>query len=64
MTTLNARLSKRGTPRRPGGAGTPRTTTLANTADVDVERAMVGTTLTTRIARGVSAPSGLRGALA
>jgi hypothetical protein len=64
MTSLTDRLPKRGTPRRPGGAGTPRATTLANTADADVERAMVGTTLTTRVARRAPAPPGLRGALA
>jgi hypothetical protein len=64
MTSLNDLCPNRVTPRRPGGAGAPRATTLANTADADVERAMAGTTLTTRVARGAPAPPGLRGAVA
>jgi hypothetical protein len=64
MTSLSARLPNRVTPRRPGGAGAPRATTLAHTADADVERAMVGTTLITRVVRGVPVPPGLPGAVA
>ncbi len=39
-------------------------TTLANTRDARVQRAVMGTTLTTRVAREATTPPDLRSALA
>jgi hypothetical protein len=43
--------------------GVSRATTLANAVDVDLVRAVVGATLTTRVARETPTPPDLRGAL-
>src|SRR5262249_32424747 len=62
MNTVDPRLH-RVTPQRPGGVGVPLATTLANTRGGVLERAVVGTTLTTRVARETPTPPGLCGAL-